>query len=234
MKRLPELSNGEDANAELQLGNRPVLSKFQAAAIAVGAFLSTTVASGALFMRVRRHDLAAASDQGTSADVPVGAGDVFHKNGRNAAELSAVHAAAVRTASLALLYGTLLCAASGYVGWRVLLWYAGTEDMEGFAQAMQKSESAPGRLRRRLEQGRLGRTLRRWYASMEMDVAEEASKEQHMSTASLQKTASSHWFASWLHTIASEARTSRIAEWLRRHSAQPSENGIHREPRPRD
>lgn len=221
-----EASRSEDFG--LMRANRPVLTKAQAGAIAVGVFFSTTLVSGALFTRLRQRELSTATNDSVS---PMGSAQPVNRVNhcdKVTGPASGLHAAALRAASLALVYGTLLCACGGYIGWRVLLWYTGTRDLESFASAMRSPESVPSRLRRRLEQGSLGRSLRSWNASMEAAVSKN--DMEHLDASSSQTNVTPHGLASWLHRIAAKTRESVLVEWLRRRTHRSTADKVDRNP----
>jgi hypothetical protein len=211
----------------------PVLNATQAAGISFGVFATTTLTSGYLVYRLRRRELASSPESSSGLQPLPKTVDAWTERGTLVGDTAAVQTAAVRTASLALLSGTLLCASFGYIGWRLLLWYTGTNDLENFATALKQPNSMPKRLRRSLEEGSLGRSLRNWYASMTTETFEDAGRSGIRSIEPAATGAVDTGTMTWLQRVANRARRSGLILWFqkRMHGPSTEANGHSRPPR---
>ena len=206
----------------------PWLSKRGATGVTAGVFVASTLVGGGLTAltltsasRVSDRE-AAPAHSGTAADSAAPRGRAHHA----ARATPAAYAFAVRSATQALLLGTLLCGTVGAVAWYAFLRYMGANDIEQLGALLRQEHSGPQRLSRQLQAGRPGQ----WARSMGQQLnlrSDTAREEVSIADSTAAATdgrvarAARRW-REWVRAV----HDSRSMQWMRARMHSDRENGV--------
>eukprot|EP00166_Cyanidium_caldarium_P002553 ctg_249.g170 len=195
----------------------PWLSKRGAAGVAAGVFVASTLVGGGLTAltltsasRVSDRETTPAHS-GTAADSAAPRRRVRHAD----RPTPAAYAFAVRSATQALLLGTLLCGTVGAVTWYAFLRYMGASDIEQLGALLRQEHSGPQRLSRQLHAGWPGR----WARSIgeQLNLQSDTSREEMSAADSIAAAAdgrvarAARRWREWVHAV----HDSRSMQWMR-------------------